>query len=66
MNQNQISVGSDVICNGYRGTVTEVCTGKLQGMVIVRVPGGTVCVGSSSLRAVTALSRFDRFDKFIT
>lgn len=36
-----------VICNGYPGSVQEICTGQLDGMVVVRVPGGRTCVSSS-------------------
>ena len=38
------TTGDRVICNGYPGTVTEVCIGALTGMLVVRVPGGEVCV----------------------
>lgn len=36
-----------VICNGFPGTVTEVHTGKLEGMVDVRLESGAVCVSST-------------------
>lgn len=40
-------VGEPVICNGYEGTIVEVCTGRLAGMVVVRVPGGQTCVSAT-------------------
>lgn len=61
---NHARIGTEVICNGYRGTITEVCAGKLEGMVVVRVPGGTTCVSISELRAPST-AKFDRFDKVI-
>ena len=41
------TVGDVVVCNGYEGTVTAVCSGQLLGMVEVRLPGGVVCVSAS-------------------
>ncbi len=40
-------VGDPIVGNGYRGTVTAVCTGQLAGMVEVRLPGGTACLSAS-------------------
>jgi len=34
-------VGMQVICNGYDGTIQEVCKDKLEGMVVVRLDSGT-------------------------
>lgn len=36
--------GTKVLCNGYQGTVVEVCDGQLEGMAVVRLDSGTVCV----------------------
>ena len=44
-----LTVGSKVKCNGFDGTVTEVCTGKLDGMCVVRLRSGSVCVSASEL-----------------
>lgn len=44
-----VTVGQKVKCNGYAGTVTEVCTGQLAGMCVVRLASGTVCVSVSEL-----------------
>ena len=43
-------VGQQVLCNGYPGTITEFCEGQLQGMAVVRLNSGSVCVDSSELR----------------
>jgi hypothetical protein len=48
----QIIVGTDVICNGFRGTVIEVCGGKLTGMIVVRLDRGETCVGSNSVAII--------------
>lgn len=40
-------VGQHVICNGYPGTIMEVCDGQLHGMVVVRLERGEVCVDAS-------------------
>jgi hypothetical protein len=42
-------IGQKVICNGFPGTITEICTGQLTGMVVVRLASGTVCVDASEL-----------------
>ncbi len=42
-------IGQKVNCNGHNGTITEVCTGKLLGMVVVRLERGSVCVAASEL-----------------
>lgn len=36
-------------CNGYPGAVTEVCTGQISGMCVVRLRSGSVCVSISEL-----------------
>lgn len=41
------NVGDPIVGNGYRGSVTEVCSGQLDGMVVVRLPGGSACLSSS-------------------
>jgi hypothetical protein len=41
------TVGQKVLCNGFEGRITAVCTGQLKGMVEVRLASGTVCVGLS-------------------
>ena len=40
-------VGDPIVGNGYRGSVTTVCTGQLTGMVEVRLPGGSACLSAS-------------------
>ncbi len=42
-----LTKGQQVICNGYPGTVIQVHTGQLAGMVDVRVPGGLTTVSAS-------------------
>lgn len=42
--QTLMTVGRKVICNGYPGTVVEVYTGQLLGMVNVRLDSGVACV----------------------
>ena len=37
------TVGQKVLCNGFEGRITAVCTGQLKGMVEVRLASGTVC-----------------------
>ena len=44
-----LTVGQQVKCNGFPGTVIEICTGKLAGMCVVRLARGTVCVDISEL-----------------
>ena len=44
-----VNVNQRVLCNGYEGTVTEVCTGQLKGMAVVRLDRGSVCVSISEL-----------------
>lgn len=46
------TVGQRVICNGYEGRISCVCSGQLIGMYEVRVPGGTVCVSAASIQAI--------------
>ena len=50
----QFQVGQKVICNGYDGTITEICTGQLAGTVHVRLASGTVSVDA------TELARFNK------
>lgn len=49
MGKQAFEVGQRVACNGYLGTIVEVCTGQLSGMYCVRVPGGVTCVDGSDL-----------------
>ncbi|MDO8535052.1 MAG: hypothetical protein Q7S17_09985 [Xanthobacteraceae bacterium] len=42
-------IGQKVKCNGFDGTITEVCTGQLKGMVVVRLASGSVCVSAREL-----------------
>lgn len=44
-----VTVGQKVKCNGFEGTVIEVCTDKLEGMCVVRLRAGDVCVSISEL-----------------
>src|SRR5437660_8710823 len=37
-----MKTGQQIMCNGFPGVITEVCTGKLYGMVEVRLERGTV------------------------
>lgn len=46
--------GQRVICNGYPGTITEVCTGQLQGMLVVRLVSGSTCVSANCPLTVQA------------
>jgi hypothetical protein len=46
---SDIKVGTKINCNGYPGTVTEICTGGLAGMCVVRLRSGTVCTSISEL-----------------
>ena len=42
-------VGQNVMCNGFPGTITAVCSGKLKGMIEVRLERGTVCVDATQV-----------------
>lgn len=44
MPQKTFNVGDKVMCNGFQGAITLVCTGQLEGMVEVRMDRGSVCV----------------------
>ncbi len=61
--ENTMKRGDKVICNGYRGSVYNVCDGQLKGMVEVRVPGGLTCVSASDLRPITENTKFDRLGR---
>jgi hypothetical protein len=42
-------IGQKVICNGYPGTVIELCAGGLRGMIVVRLdPHSAVWVGGQN------------------
>lgn len=43
------TTGLKVVCNGWPGSVKEVCTDDLAGMVVVQLGSGTVCVGWSEI-----------------
>jgi hypothetical protein len=45
-----VTIGQQVICNGYRGTICRVLTGQLDGTVEVRLQSGEVCVPIDDLR----------------
>lgn len=47
-----MKVGTKVICNGYEGTVTEIHSGVLDGMVTVRLARGDVCVDASTVEVL--------------
>jgi hypothetical protein len=47
--ESDIKVGTKINCHGYPGTVSEVCTGVLTGMCVVKLRTGSVCVGISEL-----------------
>ena len=58
-------VGMQVICNGYDGTIQEVCEGKLDGMVVVRLDSGSVCTAAvfpECYPTVTPKTRDEAFD----
>lgn len=42
-------IGQNVMCNGFPGAITEICTGKLAGMIEVRLERGTVCVDATQV-----------------
>lgn len=44
-----MEVGNQVVCNGFPGTITEIYTGKLNGMIEVRLERGTVCVDATQV-----------------
>lgn len=44
-----VTVNQSVFCNGFPCTVIEVCTGQLQGMCVVRLARGCVCVDIDEL-----------------
>jgi preprotein translocase subunit YajC len=46
MNTSEIKVGTKVMCHGFEGTVTEVCSWD-NALIVVRLNSGTVCVGRS-------------------
>ena len=52
----EIRPGTTLFCNGYPGTVKEICTGQLKGMAIVRLGSGEVCV------SLYELNRFRDYD----
>jgi len=52
----EIGPGTELFCNGYPGKVKELCTGQLEGMAIVRLAGGDVCV------SIVELNRFRDYD----
>lgn len=41
--------GKKVWLNAHEGTVVEVCTGQLTGMLEVRLPGGVACVDAADV-----------------
>lgn len=43
------TVGQKVLCNGYEGNISEVCTGQLAGMYEVVLSRGGVCVDGEEL-----------------
>ena len=47
-----MKVGQQVKCNGYTGRVTEVCTGQLSGMIVVRLERGSVCVSIDDIETI--------------
>lgn len=50
----EIKPGIQLACNGYLGTVKEVCTGDLAGMAVVRLKSGEACV------SIVELVRFQK------
>lgn len=44
-----MKVGQNVMYNGFPGTITEVCAGKLSGMLVVCLERGDVCVSASQV-----------------
>lgn len=49
MSNATIQINQRVICNGFNGTVVEICTGQLAGMCVVRLNAGSTCVSISEL-----------------
>jgi hypothetical protein len=47
-----LTVGQQIHYCGYPGTVVEICSGQLDGMCVVRVPGGRTCVSISELTRI--------------
>lgn len=45
----EIRPGIQLACNGYLGTVKEICTGQLRGMAVVKLKSGEACVAISEL-----------------
>jgi hypothetical protein len=43
----EFKVGDLIVGNGFRGTVKEVCSGQLDGRVVVGLPGGSGWLASS-------------------
>ncbi len=52
---DKFSVNEQVVCNGYPGTVIDVGTGQLAGMVIVRLERGCVCVSANAPDVIAVL-----------
>lgn len=50
-----MKVGQQVMCNGFPGVITAICSGKLEGMVEVRLERGTVCVDATQVVLVDHL-----------
>ena len=48
--------GDKVFCNGYFGTIVEVCDGQLQGIIKVRLDSGLVCVPVSRVKPILTVS----------
>lgn len=49
MGKQSYTVGQAIEYAGYPGTITEVCTGKLAGMYVIRLRAGSACVSGSEL-----------------
>ncbi len=45
----ELQIGSKVRNGEFDGTVTRICDGQLTGMIEVRLPGGLVCIGASTV-----------------
>lgn len=52
MTKEEAQTGTEVIYSGYEGIITEVLTGKLDGMVNIRLARGGVCTSIQGLKKV--------------
>ena len=46
------TIGQKVSYGGYEGTITEVCTGVMTGMIVVKLARGSTCVSAHEVTAI--------------